>query len=503
MILFPKCGCCGDPDCKCPDPCAFGIRLTSPPEYATGDDYYGDPVCEFRNTCDFGIGVDDINDINAVQGGSAKGQPRVYDFINDGGNFCGLGYLYYTEYLTLTHGWFGDYYGFGVTDYFTVPLGTLRASLGRRVFLRDHPTSYTKVDISQSIQVQVKCAGRPQEILSHSVGTAPKGYSIIARHITVIWTDLDAGPDDMTGGSNTTRMSVTKEMEVYWNTGCTDAVRRSETCKAKPKQYDGYEDDLNTPGNTGDDKRPEPAPAFPWPMNISVYDDRVEVNGSSFSWLKTTTQYHPNAEESTSAQAVYDNACVRDFEATFQIRKRDCDRPGQGVERCCVLDSGDVSVYTECQCDGIVVTKPTQEPLDLDDATLTITACGLTATAPIDQWASGNEPEFSNGAGSGNGEGISVSCTPPNGTAFTATRFNFDVGNFGSYTACNANVVTFDINFSLINDSTSRTATCYLTAVYNDITGEIVVKKKPGFPNGSCCFEAMTGSLTASINIAP
>jgi hypothetical protein len=238
-------------------------------------------------------------------------------------------------------------------------------------------------------------------------------------------------------------------------------------------------------------------------MSISVFDDRVEVNGNSFSWLKTTTEYYPNAEESTSAQAVYDNACVRDFDATFQVRKQDCYRPGPSVARCCVLDEGYVADYVECQCNGTVVAKPTQTPPDLDDATMTLTVCGLTATAPINQWASGNEPEFSDGAGGGNGENISVSCTPPNGEAFTATRFNFDVSNFSIYTACNSNVVAFHVQFSLVNDTLSRIATCYLEVVFNDITGESVVSSLGSFPGGFCCFETMAENITASINIAP
>jgi hypothetical protein len=501
MILFPKCGCCGDPDCKCPDPCAFGIRLTSPPEYATGEDYYGEQICEYRNTCYFGVGVDDINDITDTMA-TARGPSRSYTFYSTGGEFCNLGYPFSWTTIDLEHGGSSDVMG---SDWNDFP-SALTARFSRTVRTGNSPfLTYFNVYMTQTIEVAVFCSFTPflyDGIFWHNVGTALKGYTIRARLYTRIFTKQGYLPEEEAGRYDD-YVTVIKDTEIFWNTGCTGVVRRSETCKAKPKQYDGYEDDLNTPGNTGDDKRPEHAPAFPWPMSISVFDDRVEVNGNSFSWLKTTTEYYPNAEESTSAQAVYDNACVRDFDATFQVRKQDCYRPGPSVARCCVLDEGYVADYVECQCNGTVVAKPTQTPPDLDDATMTLTVCGLTATAPINQWASGNEPEFSDGAGGGNGENISVSCTPPNGEAFTATRFNFDVSNFSIYTACNSNVVAFHVQFSLVNDTLSRIATCYLEVVFNDITGESVVSRLGSFPGGFCCFETMAENITASINIAP
>jgi hypothetical protein len=168
-----------------------------------------------------------------------------------------------------------------------------------------------------------------------------------------------------------------------------------------------------------------------------------------------------------------------------------------GSQCCCKDDGTVVELAAGETCDGTVVSKPA-ETCSWNDATLTFTVCGISATAAIGLWSSGAEPAFTPGDGSGQGSGISVECTS-DGSTLTATRFTFDTGGIATYCVCNIGWVRGTVEFALISAS-GQFKTCFFIWTVSEC-GTYSWTQNPFLPSRFCCPDAC--ELSVSLNLAP
>lgn len=130
--------------------------------------------------------------------------------------------------------------------------------------------------------------------------------------------------------------------------------------------------------------------------------------------------------------------------------------------QCCCAEDGSVYVLNENNtCTGQTISF-SDAACNWDGVTMTFTVDGLSATAPAEDWHSGNEPEFVAGLGSGN---------LPNNKYFDT------VGYKGC--TCGVRWIYLDINYT----------GCLGTLRINECTNDAVT-------TGGCAFEV-------SVNWAP
>lgn len=174
----------------------------------------------------------------------------------------------------------------------------------------------------------------------------------------------------------------------------------------------------------------------------------------------------------------------------------------QNLPCCCKPDGTVVELAEGQECDGVRFSKPSASCV-FDNITLTFTVCGLSATAPYNDWLQGIEPEFSAGAGSGNGNVAGIVCNKPDGSTFTANRFTFDTGGKGNsiYCVCNRAYIQGTVEFSLISDATGALSTCYLIWTVSECGESGVFVQDPDQPDTFCCAGAC--ALSVTMNVAP
>lgn len=179
---------------------------------------------------------------------------------------------------------------------------------------------------------------------------------------------------------------------------------------------------------------------------------------------------------------------------------------GSSARCCCKPDGTVTEIVLGDPCDGTVTTKPS-ETCSWDGVTMTFTVCGVSATAAVGLWESGQEPEFTAGSGPGNGvaSGACLRRDDAYGGAFTFNRFTFDTGG-GKYCHCNFREIYLDqVVLTFIDDANPgnvKQASCRYTVRINECTDEMVIAEYyPEVYGPACCPDAC--EVLVTVNWAP